>query len=218
MKKMNLALSLALTCALAASLAASPARASDLTAKIQKQYESIKSFQADFLQELTNAGSQETTARGGRILFQQPGLVRWDTVSPERESLIVGQDVVWDYFADEKLAMKYKVSQVFNSKTMLRFITGQARLDEDFKVAEAGQDGGMTRLNLTPKEAEPGLVEATVWVDPAQNMVKAVKIKDFYGNTNYLRLDKFTLNLDVPKGSFEFAPPKGVDVQDNTKE
>ena len=114
--------------------------------------------------------------------------------------------------------MKYKVSQVFNSKTMLRFITGQARLDEDFKVAEAGQDGGMTKLNLTPKEAEPGLVEATVWVDPAQNMVKAVKIKDFYGNTNFLRLDKFTLNLDVPKGSFEFAPPKGVDVQDNTKE
>ncbi len=208
----------ALALALVGCLGAAGVQASELTVKIQKQYESIKSFQADFLQELTNAGSQETTARGGRILFQQPGLVRWDTVSPERESLVVGKEVVWDYFADEKLAMKYKVGQVFNSKTMLRFITGQARLDDDFVVVEDGQEEGLTKLKLTPKEAEPGLIEAQVWIDPVQNMVRAVRIKDFYGNVNYLRLDKLTLNPEHPKGSFEFAPPKGVDVQDNTKE
>lgn len=52
-------------------------------------------------------------------LVPKQSLVRpQETQKPEKELLVVGQHAVWDYFEADKVAMKYRSSQVFNSKTM----------------------------------------------------------------------------------------------------
>ena len=204
--------------ALAAIILSFPASglAGDTAGLIQSTYESMQSFRADFVQVLTNAASGEAQTRTGTISFKQPGLVRWETVEPERELLIVGPKIVWDYFPEEELALKYLSTQLFDSKTMLRFISGNTRLDQDFRIDESPEKDGVVELKLVPFEPEPGLVAATVWVESATGLISGVELVDFYGNRNFLRLNNVRIDPDLPDGDFVFTPPKGTDVQDNT--
>ncbi|WP_027722830.1 outer membrane lipoprotein chaperone LolA [Maridesulfovibrio zosterae] len=194
----------------------SVAHADELTAEIQKTYDSIKTFSADFTQTLTNAASKEQDIRSGKITFKQPSLLRWESVKPEKELLIVGKSVVWDYFPDDEVALKYHTKQIFNSKTMIRFISGQAKLEDDFVVENQGDENGLIKLKLLPFEPETGLVLAYVWVDPVKKMLVKTLVVDFYGNGNEVAMTNIEIDPEVDDSVFNFVPPKGIEVEDNT--
>ena len=198
-------------------LLAGTAQANSLADAIQKRYDSMQSFQADFQQELSNAASGSVEKRSGKIWFKQPSLVRWETQKPEKELLVVGQSAVWNYFEGDKMAMKYRSNQVFNSKTMIRFLSGKANLKEDFKIEDQGTDGGLTKLRLLPKEPEPTMVLAYIWVDPKTSVLGKVLIVDFFGNGNQVTLIGLTSDKRPDAKLFEFTPPAGTQVKDNTK-
>ncbi|GAB7022793.1 LolA family protein [Salidesulfovibrio brasiliensis] len=203
-----------------------PAFASqDITDRIQTRYDNLKTFQGTFVQVLTNAASQQSETRTGDIWYQQPSLVRWVTVEPEKELLVIGKDYAWDYFEDDLTAFKYSIEGLLDSKTILRFISGQANLREDFIVKtewigddevrkEWGDD--LTILQLTPKEPEPGMVQAYIGVDPETALLKRVLIVDFMGNGNDVMLNDVTTGKSISPEMFEFTPPENVVVEDNT--
>lgn len=203
-------------CALMVAALAAPLQAAQITVDIQKKYETLTGFKADFKQQLKNAATGQVEERTGSIAYKRPNLVRWETDRPEKELLIVGKDAVWNYVPSEKMASKSPLSAVFSSKTMIRFISGQARLDEEFIVEEQGTEAGLAKLALTPKQPEPSLVQGYVWVDPVSRLIRSVLLLDFYGNANKLGLDNLVLNPSLSDQIFEFVPPKGVQVQDNT--
>ena len=166
---------------------------------------------------MTNAASKEQDVRSGKIVFKQPSLLRWESVKPEQELLIVGESIVWDYFPEDKLALKYHTKQLFNSKTMIKFISGQAKLEEDFVVENQGDDNGLIKLKLMPLEPETGMVLAYVWIDPEKKMMRKVLVVDFYGNGNEVYMSNIEIDPAVDDSIFQFTPPEGVDVEDNTK-
>lgn len=214
---MRIGKSLILFMFMLAALLPDAAKAENITDAIQKRYESLHSFHTDFQQELTNAASGSVEKRSGKIWFKQ-SLVRWETHKPEKELLVVGQTAVWNYFEADKLAIKYRPSQVFNSKTMIRFLSGKANLKEDFKVEGQGTENGMVKLRLIPKEPEPTMVLAYIWVNPKTNMLGRVLIVDFYGNGNMVSMQNLQLNTRAESKLFEFTPPKGIQVKDNSKQ
>lgn len=214
---MRICKSFLITLALAALLLPASAQANKLTDAIQKRYDSLSSFQTDFQQELTNAASGSVEKRSGKIWFKQ-SLVRWETHSPEKELLVVGPQSVWNYFEADKIAMKYRSNQVFNSKTMIRFLSGKANLKEDFKIEEQGTENGLTKLRLVPKEPEPTMVLAYIWVDTKTSLLGRVLIVDFFGNGNQVSLNNLVMDKKLEPKMFEFTPPSGVQVKDNTKQ
>ncbi len=214
---MRIGKSLIVFAALLALLLPAAAQANKLTDAIQKRYDSLSSFQTDFQQELTNAASGSVEKRSGKIWFKQ-SLVRWETHKPEKELLVVGQNAVWNYFEADKVALKYRSNQVFNSKTMIRFLSGKANLKEDFKIEEQGVENGLTKLRLVPKEPEPTMVLAYIWVDTKTNLLGRVLIVDFFGNGNQVTLNNLQLDKRADAKLFEFTPPSGTQIKDNTKQ
>jgi len=196
---------------------AAPARAEDIATRIQRQYENLNSFSADFKQSLTNAASGEMQMRAGSFHFRQPQSIRWETRTPEPELLVIGEDAVWNYFPEEETAYKYPVEQILGSKTVLRFLSGKANLKEDFYITETPTQEGGAKLTLTPKNPEPTMVEAAIWVKQDTAMITKVLVVDFYANQNQVELDNVVLNPDLSDGMFRFEAPQGVDVFDNTQ-
>ncbi len=214
---MRIRKSLIVFAVLLAALLPAAAWANKTADAIQKRYDSLSSFQTDFQQELTNAASGSVEKRSGKIWFKQ-SLVRWETHKPEKELLVVGQNAVWNYFEADKVAMKYRTSQVFNSKTMIRFLSGKANLKEDFKIEEQGTEHGLLKLRLVPKEPEPTMVLAYIWVDPKTSLLGRVLIVDFFGNGNQVSLSNLVLDKRADARLFEFTPPSGTQIKDNTKQ
>jgi len=213
---MNLRL---ITLTLAAMLCLpAPALADDakqLTATIQKRYETMQAFSAAFTQTLTNKASQEKEERSGTIAFKKPHLIRWQTTTPENELLVATEKELWDYFADEQVAYRYNVKDTLDSKTMLKFIAGRARLEEDFHVSRLPDENGLAKLDLVPIEPEPGLVQAYIWVEPESGLLRRVLLRDFYGNENELRFEDVKLNPSLPADHFTFTPPAEAMIMDN---
>jgi len=188
------------------------AQAGDLSDQIQQRYDTLQSFRGFFLQKLTNASSREVQERLGSITFKRPRFIRWETTSPENELLIIGQDTVWEYFPTEETVYRYSVEQVLSSKTMIRFLSGEANLKDDFIVQDLGADGDFRHLKIIPKEPEPNLVEGELWVRPGQDMLEKIKLVDFFGNINELELTGIELDVPVEDKEFTLVPPKGTEV------
>ena len=217
---MKILLTLLVVGLLAAAVPVQAADPTELAGQIQKKYASINAFSAEFSQAIRNAASGDTEHRSGSFAFRKPMLVRWETVKPEKELLVVGAHAVWDYFEEDKEAYRYSVQEIISSKTMLRFLTGKANLTEDFIVSsgkpeEAGP--GQAVLLLAPREPEPGLVMAKVWVDLSTNLIARIFIQDFYANTNDLTLANLVVNPKLGDALFAFTPPKDAKIHDNTK-
>lgn len=191
----------------------------ELTAAIQKQYQTIESFRTEFTQKLINASSNDSEERKGWIAYKRPRRIHWETESPEKEVLILNRDFVWDYYPAENVAYRYSLQQMFDSKTMLRFISGEVDLAEEFNVtrtnpqAEASE---LIRLELQPKDPDPSLVEANLRVDPEDMLIRRIKLVDFFGNQNILRFKNIERNCQPDPDLFELEPPEDTRVVDRT--
>ena len=193
---------------------AAAAQASDIANTIQARYEKLRTFSATFEQTLTHKESGSTEKRQGNLLFQKPLLIRWQTDKPHEETLVVTNKEIWDYLADEEIAYRYPLELVRDSRTIIQVITGQAALTKDFDVKEAGQENGLAKLHLYPKEAAPQMVEALLWVEPATGYIRRASIIDFYGNSNDVRFTQFKPDTSLKASDFTFTAPKGVEVED----
>lgn len=188
---------------------------SALVNKIQKQYESLNSFKSTFVQELTNAASKEVEERRGSIVFKQPRLIRWETTSPEKELLIVTSEFVWDYFPQEDIAYKYSLGKILNSKTMLRFLSGEANISDDFDVKLQEMEDEWQKIKLIPHDPEPNLVLAYIWAEPETGLVRQILLVDFFGNGNQLTLEDLELDPELDKDLFSLSLPDDVEVIDS---
>ena len=213
-------------CLAPTAFAAQPILPEDMPDVIQKRYETLRTFKANFVQELTNVASGDVEIRQGKIWFKQPSQVRWETTKPEKELLVVGPEYAWDYIEDEKLAIKYSVASLLDSKTILRFLSGQANIKEDFIVKTEWQGAdevrakwgkGFVVMQLVPKEAEPGMVLAYIGVEPETGLLRQVMIVDFYGNGNEVRLSEVELDPKLGPEMFTFTPPEGTQIEDNSR-
>jgi len=193
---------------------------SSIIGKIQNTYGDIRGFRAEFTQELTHQESGSTEKREGVLLFSKPLLVRWETFAPTPELLLVGEKEIWNYLPDEELAYKYSLELAQDSRSLIRVITGQIPLDQDYDVESmpaSSEDGGLIHLLLYPKEPTPQITEAHLWVEPDSGLIRKAQVMDFYGNTNSISFN--SLNRDeTPKAEeFVFSPPKGTEVEDHTQ-
>lgn len=195
-------------------LVASAAQAADIAATIQARYEKLRTFSATFEQTLTHKESGSVEKRQGSMLFQKPLLIRWQTDKPHEETLVVTHKEIWDYLADEEIAYRYPLELVRDSRTIIQVITGQAALTKDFDVKEAGQENGLAKLHLYPKEPAPQMVEALLWVEPSTGYIRRASIIDFYGNSNDVRFTQFKPDTSLKESDFTFTAPKGVEVED----
>lgn len=232
MKTVRFALSgLLVLLALAVSATPDPARAavSDVADRIQQRYESIRSFTAEFDQVQTRAAIGVATDFAGRIWYQRPGLVRWETQQPAEagETIVIGQGTVWDYVAELDTANKMRSEELMRSKTLLRFISGEANLRQDFQmedvwdgdenIKERWKDSGLLIFRLVPHEPEAGLMIAYIGVRPDDSLMQNIMVVDYQGNANELRMKNIQLDSVLPQGTFEYTPPAGATVQDFTQ-
>ncbi len=186
-------------------------QASSVAERLQDHYETIESFQAGYVQILTNAATKEQEERVGRIFFKKPLSVRWESTSPEEELLLIDEDTVWNYFPEENSLYRYETDEILTSRNMIRFISGQARLTEDFQVEEQDMEDGLHKIKLVPKNPEPDLVLAYIWSDD-EGMMRRILLVDFFGNGNELRLKDIELNPDLDEDLFKFTPPEDAEV------
>ncbi len=198
---------------------ASATELKDVLDNLQKRYEKIKDYQADFSQEAVLKLGQTTEKAFGKIYIKKPDMMRWDYDKPRRQQIIINKSEIIIYVPDEKQVMKDRAPQ--GSINMTSFITNIARIREDFNIAfsqnKKEPNSGKYFLELTPKKEGMNITRAVLDVSEKDFLIEKLSITDLQGNITNVSFSDIKIDAGIRDSLFTFKIPKGVEVIERPK-
>src|SRR5258708_4302948 len=99
--------------ALAAVIASVPTRraasaettAEELVQALQRRYDSIKDFSADFVHRYQGGVLRKQISERGHVIIKKPGKMRWDYTAPEKKLFVSDGVRIYSYIPEDKQAM-----------------------------------------------------------------------------------------------------------------
>src|SRR5580700_4019148 len=130
---------LAALVALAATVLAGPlvlraadSTAPELAAALQKKYDGIKDFSADFSHTYEGGVLRKQITERGHLLVKKPGKMRWDYSSPETKQFVSDGVKMYSYIPQDKQVIVASVPPDEDAPTPTLFLAGKGNVTRDF--------------------------------------------------------------------------------------
>jgi outer membrane lipoprotein carrier protein len=206
---------LAATTAVPATAWAAGPTAEEVAAKVQKFYDSTKTFRATFKQTYTIKVQNVQKVSTGKVIFEKPGKMSFTYDAPNGNRVVSDGNTIRVYEKENEQMYEVPVAKS-QYPAALAFLMGKGQLTRDFTLrlldpAQMKFEGGYV-LEGTPKEATPAYQKMLLYIDAATSQVRRVLILDAQGNRNRFDFDAPAVNEAVPKGEFDFVPPVGTKI------
>jgi outer membrane lipoprotein carrier protein len=196
-----------------ASAAASTAQ--ELAQALQKRYDTIRDFSADFEHLYRGGVIKKQLSERGHLLIKKPGKMRWEYSAPERKVFVSDGVKLYSYIPDDKQVIVSSVPKG-QTTTPALFLAGQGDLIRDFTVSDiaapAGTPPGTRSLKLVPRVAQPDFEALTLSLDPATLTLRGIESLDTQGGTSSFIFTNLRENVGAADKEFAFTIPRGVDV------
>ena len=170
----------------------------------------LKGLDGTFTQQVFDANGKKKESSTGRVAMSAPRHFRWEYAKPFEQLIVADGKAVWVYDPDLKQVTK-RAQGVEERSSPLAALIDPTRLDKEFLVMELPAADGLEWIELRPRSADNASFEsARLGFDDAG--LKHMRIVDPLGQRTELRFAGWKKNPSFAKGTFSFAPPKGVDV------
>ena len=168
-----------------------------------------KSGKVTFRQVVIGKNQQGQRESTGTFAFERPGKFRWFYEKPF-EQLIVGDgENLWVFDRDLNQVIVRKLDVALGS-TPAALLAGDAALEKNFDLTEAGSNNGLDYVEAKPRSADTGFERVKIGF--AGNLPRAMELRDTFGNVTMLTFGRFERNPALDPAQFKFVPPKGADV------
>src|SRR5688500_5772837 len=137
------------------SAAAMAAARDDLTAFTRD----LKGLDGQFVQKVYDANGKLKESTSGRVAMSAPRLFRWEYLKPHPQLIVADGKKVWVYDPDLQ-QVTVRAQGVDEQNSPLAALIDTSKLDRDFAIKEAGSEGGLNWLLLTPRNQEQASFES----------------------------------------------------------
>src|SRR5438046_2407174 len=201
------------TAALSADQA--PFSAADLAAALQKKYDAVKDFSADFVHAYEGGVLHKQITERGKLVVKKPGRMRWEYNSPE-EKLFVSDGVkMYSYIPQDKQVIVSTISADDEATTPTLFLAGKGNLTRDFTPSlidlPPEMPSGTRALKLVPKSRQQDYDWLVLAVDPSSLDIRGLVTTDAQGGKSSFSFTNLKQNLGLVDKEFAFKIPRGVD-------
>jgi len=189
--------------------------ASALAGAIQRHYEQIRDFRADFTHTYEGGVLRKKTVERGQMAIRKPGRMRWTYTSPEQKVFVSDGVKFYSYVPADKQVYVATVPTGDEASTPAMFLAGKGHLTRDFTAAPAspaGAPAGSVAIRLTPVKAEREYETLVLVVDRETLQWRMLVTADRQGGTSTFAFANLRENAGVPDREFVFTIPRGVDV------
>src|SRR4029078_7687688 len=129
--------------------------APEVAAALQKKYDRINDFTADFVHEAEGGLLRKKQIERGVVRVKKPGKMRWDYKSPEEKLFLSDGHRIYLYVPADNQVIISPVPEQDQATTAVLFLVGKGNLTRDFTVTYAEGGGPDTyALRLQPKLPE----------------------------------------------------------------
>ena len=193
--------------------------ASQLAEAVQREYDAVKDFSADFVHTYQGGVLKKQLTERGTVLIKKPGRMRWDYTAPEKKQFVSDGSKIYFYIPADKQVMVSPVP-ADEATTPALFLAGKGRLTSEFTPSfvelPAGLPAGSRALKLVPKSKQPDYDWLILAVDPATLAIRGLVTVDAQGGTSTFAFTNLKQNVGLADNQFTFKIPRGVDVVSDT--
>jgi len=188
----------------------------DVVSRLQQTYEKTVDFKADFIQETTVKSIKKTDMEEGHVFFKNPRNMLWNYTKPKAKKLVINSRKAWLYLPQDKVAYTQDSDYIFQSRVLIKFLSGLGKLKDDFTIKYAKPNAldknGNYLLVLIPLEKSAAYNTLQINVDKNFFYILQVNFDDAFGNSTTLRFSNISINTGLAPNIFQFQPPAGVNV------
>jgi outer membrane lipoprotein carrier protein len=190
--------------------------ASELAAALQRKYDGIKDFSADFTHAYEGGVLRKQITERGRLLVKKPGKMRWDYSAPEPKQFVSDGVKMYSYLPQDKQVIVAAVPPADQATTPTLFLAGKGNLTRDFTPSlvdtPAGMPAGSRALKFVPKSRQPDYDWLILVVDPDSLTIRGLVTVDAQGGKSSFFFTNLKENVGLADKAFAFKIPRGVDV------
>jgi outer membrane lipoprotein carrier protein len=188
--------------------------ATDVAAALQRKYDTIKDFSADFVHEAESSVLRKKLTERGTVLVKKPGRMRWAYKAPEEKLFVSDGTTAYMYVPADNQVVVTPIGSGDHATTAVLFLSGRGNLTRDFNVSFAKNGGGPDTwaLRLEPRTEERDYDWLEVVVDRANYRIRSLTAAEKQGTTSTFRFSNFKENVGLSDKTFAFTIPRGADV------
>ena len=177
--------------------------------RLNRALNSLDNLTADFKQTVLDDEKQVVQQSSGQLAIQRPGKFSWIYTTPYEQQIVADGTELWIYDVDlDQVTVKPMDSGLATAPIMI--LMKQNDIGEEFTVNEIGQRKFLYWVELEPKSKD--LEYTHVYIGLEDGKVKALELRDNFGQSTQIVFDNLRLNVVHNPKTFQFVPPDGVDV------
>lgn len=184
---------------------------------VQKNYEKILTFEADFTQKSYVKMMDNTQTATGTVTIKKPGKMKWIYGEPDTQVLISNGKILWHYVSEEEQVTQVPIESIYSSNTPALFLAGKGKLLESFNVESVDLDRDPISITLIPKEEDQALKRLELFANKKNLQITGSTVYDKLGNRTEMLFSHIKTNRSIPDKTFHFQTPPNVEVLDFTK-
>ena len=191
------------------SLSPAVAGDSDGGEALSRFLEGTTTLRAAFRQSLLTANAAEPQVSEGVLMIKRPGRFRWEYSAPTEQLVVCDGARLWMYDPDlEQVTVRPIDESLRGTPAML--LSGQATLDETFRVLESYEEGGLEWVRLEPLAGSPEFDTLVIGLEGG--VLRQMELTDSLGQRTRIELTDVNVGADLDDSLFLFTPPDGADV------
>ena len=168
-----------------------------------------KTLKAEFAQIVLSQGGRKPQQSSGLVSIARPDKLRWEILKPYPQLVVGDGEKVWIYDSELQQVTVRQVGQAIGGSPAA-LLSGGSELERNFTLSDAGEKDGLSWVEAVPKAGDSGF--ESVRIGFAGDDLKAMELRDSFGQTTLIRFSALVRNPALPASTFRFAPPTGVDV------
>ena len=199
-----------------AALRAADSTAPELAAALQKKYDAIKDFSADFSHTYEGGVLRKQLTERGHLLVKKPGKMRWDYSAPEAKQFVSDGVKMYSYIPQDKQVIVASIPQDEDAPTPTLFLAGKGSVTRDFTPslvdAPPGMPAGSRALKLVPRSRQRDYDWLVLVLEPGTLSIRGLLTVDEQGGKSSFSFTNLKENAGLTDKDFDFKIPRGVDV------
>jgi outer membrane lipoprotein carrier protein len=201
---------------LAASLPGAELTAVQLTESLQRKYDAIKDFSADFVQTYQGGVLRKQLTERGHVWIKKPGKMRWEYMSPEKKLFVSDGVKMYSHLPADNQVIVNSVPEGDHAGAPVLFLAGKGNLMRDFTPSTTERPAGFPptarAIKLVPKTPQTDYDALIAVIDPESFALQGLVTLDAQGGRSAISFANLKENVGTPDKMFVFTMPRGAEV------
>lgn len=184
--------------------------AEEVASQLQKKYDAIRDFSADFVQQHESMLKRKREERG-TLLVKKPGKMRWQYKGADEKVFVSNGTRMIQYLPQENRAIEGPAPD--GDEVAVFFLAGRGHITRDFNVSFAkGGSADAWVLRLEPKQPQREYDWLEVTADRKTLRLLGFTVGEKQGSRSTFTLSNFKENPGLADKAFEFSIPREAEI------